>query len=542
MIKRIETIARERGERFVEQRNYLRQHPELGLTPETAQYLSEKLIGLGFEVKEGVAETGLVATLAGQKEAKVIAFKGNMDGVPVEDGVENESLRSKVSGVSHTCGHAGEMAAMLGAAEILSQIPTEERGTLKLIFQPNEERLWSPESYALKMVNEGALRGVDAIVEFHPTTLVAENTFRCPEGRFNAASGRYKVMVYPQEQDVMTGKSPDAHTILSLITARMGKYEPRPEQLGDILVRTPFQVSKKETLKVMAEKWGVSPEQFISFKITLKGPGGHAGVSKEAPNLNLLSSQIVSELYNKYGNSLLSFSESAGKPAYNVLTTQTDLWLTLRGGDRFNEFQKDVARIVRDNTRDLPVEKEYHQEEIERVPFATQTESYSTIRVGEDDYQGPRKNIFSDLRKVLMTEMKDFGLTKPESVKGAGEKMQCSKGEWRVYYSKGTPPQFNSSELVKVIEQAAQEFGITKINKESITAGSDFCYMQKPGIKTALVTWGCVSLPQFEEYKRQNIGHHHPRFIESPESIIRTAKILARVAEIFWEKNIIGGP
>jgi metal-dependent amidase/aminoacylase/carboxypeptidase family protein len=536
MRERIEEIGNELKEKTVDQRNHFRMNPELGLAPETAKYVVEVLKSLGYEIKKGIAETGVVATLKGEKEATVVAFKGNLDAVPVKDGID-EPFKSQKAGVSHTCGHAGEMAAMLGAAEILSKIPANERGTIKLIFQPNEERLVKPESYALKMVNEGALEGIDAVIELHPTTLFSEDTFLSAEGRLNAASGRYKVMVHPKEEDVLKGKSLDAHTLLSLVTTKMGKHEPRPEQLKDVLVRTTFHVSsEKKTLKELAEEFGVLPQEFFSFKVVLKGPGGHAGVSREAPNLNLISAEIISKLYEKYGNSLFSFSKSAGKPAYNVLTTQTELWVSVKGRSP-NEFQKDLEGALTELVIDPVVEKEYHQEEIDKVPFASQAESWSTVRIGTNDYFGPRKDIFHDLRLTLEEEVKKAGLVKPKFVEGAGEEMPCPEGEWRLYYQKGTPPQFNSSELIKLIDQAAKEFGITKLNKEPLTAGSDFCYMQQPGIETALVAWGCVPIDKLREYKRQKIGHHHPRFIESPKSVVRISKIIARIATMFWEKK-----
>lgn len=538
MIKKIETIAQENEKQILEQWRYFRQNPEVGMAPETAKHISEQLKNLGFEVQEGIAKTGIVATLQGGKEAKIIAFKGNLDAVPVQDEIEDTNIHSKKSGASHTCGHAGEMATMLGAAKILSQIPVSERGTFKLIFQPNEERSVDIDSYALKMTKEGALEGIDAVIELHPTTLFPQDTLLSPEGRLNAASGRYKVTVHLKEADIFTGKTPDANTALSLVSARMGKHEPKPEEPKDILTRTPYHTCiEGKTLEEAAREFNISPDEFVSYKIILKGAGGHAGVSQKAPNLNLIGSEIVAELYGKYGNSLLTFSKSAGEPAYNTLTTQTELWVSVKGKDKAANFQQDIQQAVEGKTKNLLIEKEWQQEQVKDVPFSSQAESWSTVRIGTDDYIPARKDIFVSLREALENEMLRAGLTKPKSVGEANDKMACPEGEWRIYYHKGTPPQFNSPELVQIVEQAAKEFGISEFNKKSITSGSDFSFMKKPNLETAQILWGCVSKDEYPKFTAQNIGHHHPKFKESEWSVVNMAKIISRAANIYWDKT-----
>lgn len=533
-VKKIERIAEEIKEKLIEHRNHLHQNPELGLAPETAKYVAEILKKLGLEVKEGVAETGIVATLKGESEHPCIIFKASLDAVAAKD-ESPISPRSKNPDVSHACGHDVAMAYLLGCAEILSKIP-QRQGTVKFLFQPNEERSTIQESYAQKMTNEGVAKGADAIFELHPLA-VPEEIALSPEGRMNAASGRYKVMVHPKEKDVFEGKSPDAYTILSLITSKIGKYEPRPEQLKDVLVRTTFHVSKeRKSLKETVEKFDVSPENFVSFKITLKGPGGHAGAAKEAPNLNLLSSEIVNKLYEKYGNFLLSFSESKGKPAYNVLTSQIELRVSLRGKDRFEEFEKDIRDLLDEITAGLPVDKDCQKESLDKVSFTSEAESYSTIRIGEDSYLGPRKDIFSNLRQVLIEEMQKTKLTKPKFVEGAGEKMPCPEGEWRLYFQKGTPPQFNDRELIEIFKEASSQFGIKEFDKSPLTSGTDFCYFGER-IPSAQVLLGSITEQDFTEKLNRKLTGHTTKVEFTPESILRGAKILALIAQKFWGKR-----
>lgn len=531
--KRIEKISEEIKEKVIADRNYLHQYPELGLAPETAKYISERLKKLGLEVKEGVAETGVIATLKGESERPCIIFKASLDGVQAED-ESPKSPRSKNPGVSHACGHDVAMTYLLGCAEILSKIPQRE-GTVRFLFQPNEERSIIQESYALKMIKEGVIEEADAIFELHPIA-IPEEVALSPEGRMNAASGRYKIIVHPKEKDVFEGKSSDAHTILSLITSKMGKYESQPEQLKNILVRTTFHLVKQEKpLKEIIERFGILPENFISFKITLKGPGGHAGASRGVPNLTFLTSEIVRSLYEKYGNSLFSFSKSIGKPAYNVLPTQTELWVTLKAEGGFEQFQQDVEKILSEVTKGLPVEVSWQKEAFDHVSFASEVESYSTIRIGEDSYLGLRKDIFSDLRQVLTEEMRKAKLTKPNFVEGAGEKMSCPPGEWRIYFQKGTPPQFNDRKLIDIFEKAARQFGVKEFDKRTLTSGTDFCYFGEK-IPSAQVLLGSIAEQDFEKLGRKITGHT-TKVEFTHESIVRGAKILALMALEFWERR-----
>lgn len=532
----IEEIGREIEPTILEQWRSLRQNPELGEASGTSKNIAEKLRNLGFEV-EIFAQTGIVAKLRGEKTGPVIALKGNLDAMPVQDDIEDESIRSKVPKVSHTCGHAGEMAAMLGAAEIVSRIPATERGTMALIFQPNEERWIRQDSYALKMAKEGAFHGIDAIIEAHPIVKYPEGTFLSPEGRLNAASGRYKFIVHPNEQDVLEGRSSDANTLLSFIATKMERKKSGDQ--NPVLLSTPHIESvKKEKLGNVLEKTGTPAEEFKGFKITLEGAGGHPTTTEGAINLTLLSSEIVSELYKKYGTSLLSFCECTGKgkAAYNVLPTKTELWVTIRGKDKFHSFQSDVQQILETVTRDLNVKKRIEEENVKNTPITLEAASLSTIRINEDYYFSPRKDLFATLRATIKAEMESSGLKKPLAIEGAGEKMPCPEGEWRLYYQKGTPPQFNSPELVRIVEEAAREFQLTNFSKKPLASGSDFPYMQE-GRETALIGWGCVSPETWERFKAEKVGHHHPKFREEEFAIPRISKILARAILMYWEKK-----
>ena len=148
---------------IIEMRRYLHQHPEPGFQEyNTAKFVSEKLAGLGMEVKTGVAKTGVVGILRGGKPGKMVALRADMDALTITEktGLPFASVNP---GVMHACGHDAHTSALLGAAIVLNELREELAGSVKFIFQPAEE---GPGG-ALPMIEEGVLEGVDAILGAH---------------------------------------------------------------------------------------------------------------------------------------------------------------------------------------------------------------------------------------------------------------------------------------------------------------------------------------------------------------------------------------
>ena len=133
------------------------EHPELGNQEvRTAGIVAAHLRSLGIEVQEKVARTGVVGILKGGKPGPVVALRADMDGLPVTERVDLP-FKSKVitefngqkTGVMHACGHDVHTTCLLGAARILHNLKNEWEGTVKLIFQPGEERNHSDEAFQL---------------------------------------------------------------------------------------------------------------------------------------------------------------------------------------------------------------------------------------------------------------------------------------------------------------------------------------------------------------------------------------------------------
>ena len=150
---------------LVEWRRCLHQRPELGFKEQlTAQFVAQKLQEWGIEHKTGVAQTGVVATIASNRPGPVLAIRADMDALPIQE--QNDvPYRSQHDGIMHACGHDGHTAIALGTAYYLSQHREDFVGTVKIIFQPAEE---GPGG-AKPMIEEGVLKNpdVDAIIGLH---------------------------------------------------------------------------------------------------------------------------------------------------------------------------------------------------------------------------------------------------------------------------------------------------------------------------------------------------------------------------------------
>ncbi len=136
-------------------RRHLHRHPELSCREEqTAEFICRKLDEYGIRHVKGVAGTGVVGYLEGDRPAaRCIALRADMDALPVTE-TTGADYASVVPGVMHACGHDAHMACLLGASEILNRLRSSFTGTIKLIFQPSEETF---PGGAIAMIGVGVL-------------------------------------------------------------------------------------------------------------------------------------------------------------------------------------------------------------------------------------------------------------------------------------------------------------------------------------------------------------------------------------------------
>jgi amidohydrolase len=165
-------------------RRQLHTHPELSSKEiQTSSFISRQLAAWGIEHQTGIAGHGIVGIIRGDKPGdKVIALRADMDALPIK---ENNRVPyvSKNPGVMHACGHDVHMASLLGTARILKSLEPELCGTVKLIFQPSEEKY---PGGALPMIQAGVLDNP------RPAFIIGQHVF--PEleaGKIGLRSGKY---------------------------------------------------------------------------------------------------------------------------------------------------------------------------------------------------------------------------------------------------------------------------------------------------------------------------------------------------------------
>ncbi len=188
--------------RLVETRRHLHMYPELSNREfQTSEFIAERLRDLGLdEVRTGIARTGVVGVLRGDRPGPVVAVRADMDALPVEETLD-VPYKSRNPGVKHACGHDVHMTVALGTAEVLVQWKRAGRplpGTVVFLFQPAEE---GPppgeEGGAPQMIREGALDRprVQAILGLHASPFFPVGTVAYTEGPILASSDRFEVRI-----------------------------------------------------------------------------------------------------------------------------------------------------------------------------------------------------------------------------------------------------------------------------------------------------------------------------------------------------------
>lgn len=181
---------------LVEWRRQIHQKPELGFQEKiTAEFISQKLQNWGIEHQVGIAQTGIVAIIKGEKSThgKVLAIRADMDALPIQE-LNEVPYCSQRDGIMHACGHDGHTAIALGTAYYLHQHRQELNGTVKIIFQPAEE---GPGG-AKPMIAAGVLNNpnVDAIIGLHLWNNLPLGTVGVRPGALMAAVELFRCTIF----------------------------------------------------------------------------------------------------------------------------------------------------------------------------------------------------------------------------------------------------------------------------------------------------------------------------------------------------------
>lgn len=173
-------------------RRDLHQIPEVGLSEhKTAAYIENKLKAIGVDSVERCLETGVIGLIKGQGKEKPIAFRADMDALPVEE--PPRPYASCHNGFMHACGHDGHMTILLGFAQYLMAQTERPKGDVVLIFQPAEE---GPGGARL-MIEAGILEkySISKVIGCHIFPDVPQGKIACKAGGMMARNGEVTVRI-----------------------------------------------------------------------------------------------------------------------------------------------------------------------------------------------------------------------------------------------------------------------------------------------------------------------------------------------------------
>lgn len=214
--------CKELQDELVAMRRELHQIPEIGgELPLTRAYVEKKLQEYGIPYLENQTDSGLVATIQGLKPGKTIALRADMDALPIQEENDVEYI-SRHNGVMHACGHDTHITMLLGAAKVLQANRDKISGTVRLLFQTDEEG----SKGARRMVAEGRLDGVDMVFGTHIGTILSKDipagTLICTPGCAMASFDKFTIRV---KGNGCHGSTPEkgvdpiniaAHTVINL--------------------------------------------------------------------------------------------------------------------------------------------------------------------------------------------------------------------------------------------------------------------------------------------------------------------------------------
>lgn len=234
------TKARDLQNEIVELRRHLHRYPELSFQEnETAKLAAEKLKELGFAVKTGIARTGVIGEIGSGKK---IAIRADMDALPVLESNKSKYVSAN-PGVMHACGHDAHVSCGLAAAKLLSTSDNLP-GSLRMIMQPAEEDVDDEsKSGALRMVEEGVMEGVSAVIGLHMDASLPAGKVAIMSGPVMAACDIFHITIkgkgghgaYPEATiDAIVLAAQVINAVQQIVSRRIAATDPAVVTIGSI--------------------------------------------------------------------------------------------------------------------------------------------------------------------------------------------------------------------------------------------------------------------------------------------------------------------
>jgi amidohydrolase len=278
--EKIRALAARYESESLQIRHHLHAHPELSYQEfETSAFVSQKLTEYGIPHRF-MAQTGVIGIIEGvDPDSRVIALRADMDALPIEE--ENDvPYRSTRPGIMHACGHDVHTTCLLGAARILQELRSEWKGTIKLIFQPGEER--NPGGASI-LIKEGVLENPkpQAIFGMHVNPQLETGLLSFRSGRVMASADELYItvrsngghaaaphwttdtilvashLVTSLQQIISRNNSPFSPSVLSICSI----------QGGHTTNVIPSEVKMMGTFRAMDEEWRFKAHEIIRKQV-----------------------------------------------------------------------------------------------------------------------------------------------------------------------------------------------------------------------------------------------------------------------------------
>lgn len=348
----ISSIAESLRPQLIAQRRDLHMHPELSNREErTSRMVAERLLALGLEdIRTNVARHGVVAILKGSRPGPVVAVRADMDALPINETLD-VPYKSLVPGVKHACGHDAHTTIELGVAEVLSKMRGQIAGSIKFIFQPDEEGAPGEEGGSKVLVREGVLENPRplAIFGLHVSPELEAGTIGYRSGPAQALAENIDIILhgkmghaaYPQRGvDTILVAAQCVSALQSIKSRRIDTFEPVILTIGTIHGGTKRNIMTDEvkmegTLRAFSEEAGKKVEELM--RQTLGGVTEAYGATYE-----LKCDPITAVVYNEPGvveGALPSIRRAIG--ATNVIEVPQRM-----GAEDFSYYQQVVPGFL----------------------------------------------------------------------------------------------------------------------------------------------------------------------------------------------------
>ena len=190
MASEIRQKAHEVSQYVIETRRTLHMHPEEGMHEFwTSDFIAKELDGMGIPYRR-IEPAGLIAEIKGTQTGKTVALRADMDAMATEEKT-GSPYASRIPGMMHACGHDTHVAMLLGAAKVLNGMKDQLHGTVRLIFQPDEENMVG----ARAVIRQGGIDGVDAIYGIHTLGPYPASVIMMSPGAIHAGNMSFRITV-----------------------------------------------------------------------------------------------------------------------------------------------------------------------------------------------------------------------------------------------------------------------------------------------------------------------------------------------------------